>query len=95
VEEGEDLETTLARELRKEIAGTADIYSLVYVLDNDDDRQHFYLARLRSWSSNAADRGGPEFADPVRGEYQLEMVPLTAEVVSGISLMPEALTGSC
>jgi ADP-ribose pyrophosphatase YjhB (NUDIX family) len=33
VEAGEDLETALARELQKEIAATADVHSLLYVLE--------------------------------------------------------------
>jgi len=49
VEAGEDLETALARELREEIAATADVHSLLYVLERGGERQYFYLARVHSW----------------------------------------------
>jgi ADP-ribose pyrophosphatase YjhB (NUDIX family) len=90
VEDGENLEAALARELREEIAATADTHKLVYVLDNRD-REYFYLARVRSWSASPADRSGPEFADPARGEYQLQIAPLTAEAMKRIDLKPEAI----
>jgi ADP-ribose pyrophosphatase YjhB (NUDIX family) len=91
VEDDENLEAALARELREEIAATADVHSLLYILDQAGDRQYFYLARARSWSTAAGDRSGPEFTDPLRGEYQLRPVSLTAEAVEGIDLKPDAL----
>jgi ADP-ribose pyrophosphatase YjhB (NUDIX family) len=91
VEDGEDMETALARELREELAATCDIHGLVYILDDGGDRQYFYLARAQSWSASAADRSGPEFADPARGDYQSQPVPLTPEALAGIDLKPDAL----
>lgn len=91
VEDGENLETALARELREEIAATADVHSLPHTLDHDGDRQYFYLARARSWSAEAGDRSGPEFTDPTRGEYHLQAIPLTAQALAGINLKPDAL----
>ncbi len=69
---------------------TAGIHSLVHIVSHDGDRQYFYLARARSWSARAADRSGPEFTGPARGEYH-QPVPLTAEAVAGIDLKPDAL----
>jgi ADP-ribose pyrophosphatase YjhB (NUDIX family) len=92
VEDGESQEKALARELREEIAATADVHSLVYTLGHGGDCQYFYLARARSWSADAADRSGPEFNDPSRGEYQLQPVPLTADALQGIDLKPDDLT---
>jgi ADP-ribose pyrophosphatase YjhB (NUDIX family) len=91
VEDGEDLEAALARELREELAATADVHSLLYILDHGGDRQYFYLARARSWSASAADRSGPEFTDPARGEYHLQPVPLTPEALGRINLKPDGL----
>jgi ADP-ribose pyrophosphatase YjhB (NUDIX family) len=91
VENGEDLETALARELHEEIAATADVHSLLYVLGQGGVRQYFYLARARSWSAEAGDRSGPEFTDPARGEYCLQSVPLTACALARINLKPDAL----
>lgn len=91
VEDGESQETALARELREEAAATADVHGLLHVLGHGADRQYVYLARVRTWSADAADRSGPEFNDPARGEYQLQPVPLTAEALERIDLKPEAL----
>jgi ADP-ribose pyrophosphatase YjhB (NUDIX family) len=91
VEAGEDLETTLARELREEIAATAEVHSLLYVLERSGERQYFYLARVHSWSADPGDRAGPEFADPARGEYRLHAVPLTAEALVAMDLKPDEL----
>jgi len=91
VEDGENQQTALARELREEIAATADVHGLLYILDLGADRQYFYVARARSWSASPADRSGPEFTDPTRGEYQLQPVPLTADALEGIDLKPDAL----
>ena len=55
VESGEDLETALAPELREEIAATADMHSLLYVLERGPERQYFYLARVHSWSADPGD----------------------------------------
>lgn len=91
VEPGEDLETALRRELREEIAATADVHSLLHILDRGDERQYVYLARVGSWSAEATARTGPEFADPARGEYHLQAVPLTADAVAAIDLKPDEL----
>jgi ADP-ribose pyrophosphatase YjhB (NUDIX family) len=91
VEDGEDLETALARELLEELAGTADIHGVVYVHGHGGDRQDIFLCRARSWSFSAADRSGPEFADQARGDYRLQATPFTAEAIELIDLKPEAL----
>jgi 8-oxo-dGTP pyrophosphatase MutT (NUDIX family) len=91
VEPGEDLEAALARELHEEIAATADVHSLLHILEHDGDRQYFYLARVRSWSAEPDDRTGPEFTDPARGEYHLQPIPLTAQALAGINLKPDTL----
>jgi ADP-ribose pyrophosphatase YjhB (NUDIX family) len=92
VEASEDLETALARELREEIAATADVHSLLHILDHDGERHYFYLARVRTWSADPGERSGPEFTDPARGEYHLQRIPLTAQALARISLKPDALT---
>ena len=91
VEAGEDLDTALARELREEIAATADIHSLLLVLEHNTDRQHIYLARPHAWSASPADRSGPEFNDPARGTYQLQPIHLTAQALTVANLKPESL----
>jgi ADP-ribose pyrophosphatase YjhB (NUDIX family) len=92
VDSGEDLETALARELREEIAATADIHSLLHILERGAERQYFYLARARAWSSDPGDRSGQEFADAARGEYHLQTIPLTAEALAAIDLKPDQVS---
>ena len=91
VEPGEDLPTALARELREEIAGTADVHSLLLILQEDAGRQYFYLARPHAWYAKPADRTGPEFNDPSRGTYQLQPVQLTAQALTAAKLKPDLL----
>jgi 8-oxo-dGTP pyrophosphatase MutT (NUDIX family) len=88
VDPGEGHEEALTRELREELAATADVSSLVYVADLGGQVHHFYLARLRSRSPDPADRTGPEFTDPGRGEYHAEQVPLTEQALTAINLLP-------
>jgi ADP-ribose pyrophosphatase YjhB (NUDIX family) len=92
VDAGEDLETALARELREEIAATADIHSLLHIFERGAERQYFYLARARTWSADPGDRIGPEFADAARGEYHLQAIPLTAKALAAIDLKPDPVS---
>jgi 8-oxo-dGTP pyrophosphatase MutT (NUDIX family) len=46
VEDGEDLEAALARELREEIAAQADVCSLLQILERDSDCQYI-RSRMR------------------------------------------------
>lgn len=80
------LEAALHRELAEEIAGTAEIHSLILVIDGTSERQYFYLGRIRTWSF--IDRSGPEFTEPGRGRYALDLVPLTAAGLASIDLKP-------
>ena len=67
------------------------VHSLLYVLERGGERQYFYLARVHSWSADPGERSGPEFADPARGEYRLQAMPLTAEALTAIDLKPGEL----
>lgn len=86
----ESREAALHRELHEEIAGRADIIRLFHMMESDDERQLFYLARIATWSFD--DRTGPEFSAEGRGEYALEEIPLTTEGLDGIDLKPEEIT---
>jgi ADP-ribose pyrophosphatase YjhB (NUDIX family) len=91
VEAGEDLDTALARELREEIAATAEVHSLLLILQENTDRQYFYLARPHAWSASPADRSGPEFNDPTRGTYHLQPIHLTTQALTTANLKPDPL----
>jgi ADP-ribose pyrophosphatase YjhB (NUDIX family) len=93
VESGEDLDAALARELREELAATAEVHSLLHILDHGAERQYFYLARAQAWSAKPGDRSGPEFADPERGEYRLQPIHLTVPALMAISLKPDPFAG--
>lgn len=85
--EDADLHAALAREIHEETGGQARILGLLWSLTDDHKRQYIYLARIDTWSE--ADRTGPEFADPDRGTYDLEEVPLTLEALGPLELVPE------
>lgn len=89
----QSLEAALSREISEEIAGKADITSLLHVLESGagDERQYFYLGRITSWDFAA--RTGPEFSEPGRGTYQLEQIPLTATGLGAIDLKPATIAG--
>ncbi|GHF50942.1 hypothetical protein GCM10018790_30930 [Kitasatospora xanthocidica] len=79
----------LLREVREEIAGEAEIVSLLHTIETDDERQDFYLATVDKWSFE--DRTGPEFSQAGRGEYFLEEIPLTTEALDAINLLPQEI----
>lgn len=80
------LRAALIREIREECGAEPQIMGLLRALSDEHVREHFYLARIQSWSE--ADRTGPEFDDPDRGEYRLEEVPFTVSALDAISLEP-------
>jgi ADP-ribose pyrophosphatase YjhB (NUDIX family) len=82
-----DLRAALVREVHEETGGRPRILGLLWSLTDDHKRQHIYLARIDAWSE--ADRTGPEFADPDRGEYKLEEVALTPQALGPLELVPE------
>ncbi|GGQ98164.1 NUDIX domain-containing protein [Kitasatospora griseola] len=81
------LESALLREIREEIAGEATDLRPFRQLPNDKGEiEHFYTARIAAW--NFDDRTGPEFSRDDRGEYLLQEVPLTADALGALNLMP-------
>ncbi|MGW2251328.1 NUDIX hydrolase [Kitasatospora sp. NPDC001660] len=82
-------EEALLREVREEIAGEAEILSLLHTIEADDERQDFYLASIEKWSFE--DRTGPEFSQEGRGEYLLEEIPLTTEALDATNLLPQEI----
>lgn len=80
-------EAALLREVREEIAGDAEIIAHLHDLTNHlGDVEHFYIARVTAWDFTG--RTGPEFALVERGVYVLEKVPLTAQAIDALNLMP-------
>ncbi|MGW4383853.1 NUDIX domain-containing protein [Kitasatospora sp. NPDC004531] len=85
-----DLEHALLREIREEIAGTAtDLRPFLRLTSDKGEIEHFYTARISTW--NFDDRSGPEFSRDDRGTYLLDEVPLTADAVNALNLMPPGI----
>ncbi|GLW73402.1 hypothetical protein Kpho02_57010 [Kitasatospora phosalacinea] len=82
-------EDALQREVREEVAGEAEIVSLLHTIETDTDHEDFYLATIDKWSFE--DRTGPEFSQEGRGEYLLEEIPLTTEALDAINLLPQEI----
>ena len=84
------IEAALIREVREELAGDPAIYSLLRVLDGKDDRQYFYLATIGTWAFDQ--RTGPEFSEPGRGQYAVDLIPLTRDDIARSNLKPDAIS---
>lgn len=82
-------EDALLREIREEIAGEGEILSLLHTMETADERQLFYLAKVRTWSFE--DRTGPEFSQEGRGQYLLEEIALTTDALDAVDLKPEEI----
>ncbi|MFC8447966.1 NUDIX domain-containing protein [Kitasatospora sp. NPDC057223] len=82
-----DPEDALRREVREEIAGEAQIVSVLHTHQTDTDHETFYLATIEKWSFE--DRTGPEFSQEGRGEYILEEIPLTTTALDTVNLLPQ------
>ncbi|WP_433501726.1 NUDIX hydrolase (plasmid) [Sphaerimonospora sp. CA-214678] len=83
------LEVALLREIDEELAGQPTINALIHILETDEERQYFFLGRIESWDPDR--RTGPEFADPSRGQYVVEEVPLHPAHLTRIALKPEPI----
>jgi ADP-ribose pyrophosphatase YjhB (NUDIX family) len=82
-------EDALIREIREEVVGNARIHGLLHILQSDTERQYFYVGRIDAWSFE--DRTGPEFQEPGRGRYCLDLFPLTPTALANVNLKPDAI----
>ena len=90
VEPGDaSLEDALLREVREELAGEPAIRSLLRVVGSDTDRQYFYLATIDTWAFDQ--RIGPESDEPGRGQYAIDLIPLTGEDIARSNIKPEEI----
>ncbi|MCM0677312.1 NUDIX domain-containing protein [Micromonospora phytophila] len=87
------LEAALRRELHEELGAEADQFAQVFLFTAPDGGgvsvQHFFACRLLQVQEDA--RTGQEFADPSRGDYQLDRV--TIDKLPAVDLKPDALKG--
>ncbi|GLW06684.1 hypothetical protein Misp01_18140 [Microtetraspora sp. NBRC 13810] len=91
--EDSSLEHTLHRELLEELGATVGAVTPLTTLTcprpGGVKTQHVYGCRLVSM--DPALRCGPEFDDPGRGLYEVVRLPLAAEEISAINLVPPEL----
>jgi ADP-ribose pyrophosphatase YjhB (NUDIX family) len=87
------VEAALHRELAEELGAQATDARQVFLFSSPSASgiavQHFFVARLVSLDESA--RSGPEFSDPMRGEYELDWVDLLGDGLASIDLRPVAL----
>jgi ADP-ribose pyrophosphatase YjhB (NUDIX family) len=87
------IEAALHREIAEEVGAEATGASQVFLNTRLSDAgpavQHFFVARLTrmDWSA----RSDPEFGDPSKGSYDLELVDLHGDDLASIDLVPTAL----
>jgi ADP-ribose pyrophosphatase YjhB (NUDIX family) len=87
------VEAALHRELAEELGAEAAEATQVFLFSSPSGAEvavaHFFVARLVRMDEAA--RSGPEFADPGRGRYDVDLVDLFGDDLTGIDLKPGAL----
>lgn len=91
--EDPSLEAALRRELDEELGATVgeprEVFAFAEHTPGLQYLHTFYVCRLGSMDLSR--RHGPEFTEPGRGRYDVERVPLTAEAIGAIDLVPGPL----
>ena len=86
-----DLETALEREIREELAAEIEIAGPLFALEAPEAgvRQRFYRCRLTRRLD--AQPTAPEYSDPARGGYLEVSVPLKADALRVLNIVPVEL----
>lgn len=83
-----NLESALTRELNEELGAIVDILRTGFILRHSKAgknlEEHFFLCRLHQ--INLHERSGPEFADPSRGSYLPDYVPLERNAIQQLNI---------
>ncbi|NDU74679.1 NUDIX domain-containing protein [Actinomadura sp. DSM 109109] len=87
-------EAALRRELDEELGATAGAVRQVFACAEQSPEIHrlntFYVCRLVTMDLSR--RHGPEFDDPAKGSYDVDLVPCAPAVLADLNLVPEVLT---
>jgi ADP-ribose pyrophosphatase YjhB (NUDIX family) len=87
------LEDALRRELAEELGARVDRISRVFLFSTVKDVmltvQYVYVCRLLTMDLSA--RHGPEFADPTRGRFDPDPIPLFGDSWDTVALQPAVL----
>ena len=89
VEHGDsDLFAALERELYEELGAKAVVLETAFILEHQKAgkhlEEHFFICRLENY--DLSKRYGPEFADPARGEFIPEEIPLDRLALADIHI---------
>ena len=83
-----DLFATLERELIEELGAVATVLETAFVLKHwkagKQLEEHFYICRLEDYDLNKRD--GPEFDDPLRGEFIPDEIALDERALNSINI---------
>jgi 8-oxo-dGTP pyrophosphatase MutT (NUDIX family) len=86
--EDESPKVALVRELREELGATIKIinhaFTLYHTMGGKNLQEHFFVCQLMNYDISL--RNGPEFNDPIRGEYIPDDVPLTTHALKSINM---------
>ncbi|GAA1870704.1 NUDIX hydrolase [Actinomadura bangladeshensis] len=86
-------EAALRRELDEELGATAGPVRQVFACGEESPEVYrlntFYVCRLTSMDLSR--RHGPEFEDPSRGRYDVDLVPCSPADLAAIDLIPATL----
>ncbi len=89
----QSLIAALERELREELGARAIVLDTAFVLEHRKAgkqlEEHFFVCLLLEY--DLSKRYGPEFADPTRGEFIPQEVPLEAQALRGINIKTRQL----
>lgn len=84
---------TLERELKEELGATATVLHPAFVLRHQlggkNLEEHFFICKLNNLDLSL--RSGPEFADPKRGLYLPDFIPLETDMIRSLNLKTEEL----
>lgn len=93
--EDADAEAALRRELWEELGATiGDVRHVLTVKGPTlagDAEQFFFATRLVSM--DVSHRTGPEFHNPEKGTYEIELVPCEPEALARLNIIPVELAG--
>jgi 8-oxo-dGTP pyrophosphatase MutT (NUDIX family) len=89
-----NLEAALKREVNEELGADVDILKLVFELtrqtaSNLSTKESFFLCALRRL--DPAQRNGPEFSEPDRGEYIIDELLLDSRLLLSTNIKPDEL----
>ena len=88
-----NLIAALHRELSEELGANATVLKTAFVLEHriagKQLEEHFFVCLLQDY--DLSKRNGPEFADPARGEFIPQEVPLEAAALCAINIKTRQL----